>query len=344
MKLVYSEKQTLHNPELELYDGRMTPYFEKPERTKFILDAFLNRELGDVIAPTAFSIDFVSRIHSQRYVDFLGRVYEQWKDEGREGDAFGFAFNSLNVFIAREPVSIHGQLGMYTGDGGVPISSGTWEAVRDSAFTALTAQTLIANGERSAFALCRPPGHHAGREVAGGYCYINNAAVAAQALLNDSAKRIAILDIDYHHGNGTQSIFYDRSDVLFLSIHADPLHEYPYYTGHADERGAGKGEGFNVNYSLPLGTDFWAWGAALDDSIAKIRHYAPDVLVISLGVDTFKNDPISKFKLESVDYLTIGARLAKLGLPTLFVMEGGYAIEEIGTNATNVLSGYLGGS
>ena len=207
---------------------------------------------------------------------------------------------------------------------------------------ALTGQRLVKAGERAVFSLCRPPGHHAMRDMGGGYCYVNNAAVAAQAFREGGAGRVAILDVDYHHGNGTQSIFYERGDVLFVSLHGDPDQEYPHYAGYADETGAGAGEGRNVNYPMPWGTAWADYGAALDDGIGKIRDFGPDVLVVSLGVDTFKEDPISKFKLESEDYLRIGEQIAGLGLPTHFVMEGGYAVEAIGVNAINVLLGFEG--
>jgi len=177
----------------------------------------------------------------------------------------------------------------------------------------------------------------------GGYCFLNNAAIAAQAALDGGAGRVAILDVDFHHGNGTQEIFYRRRDVLFLSLHGDPLDAFPYYLGGANETGEGEGEGFNVNYPLPPGTPYKAWGAALDDACRRIADYAPDLLIVSLGVDTFKDDPISFFKLESDDFTRYGARIARLGLPTLFVMEGGYAVAEIGINTVNVLTGFEGG-
>jgi acetoin utilization deacetylase AcuC-like enzyme len=177
----------------------------------------------------------------------------------------------------------------------------------------------------------------------GGYCFLNNAAIAAQAFLDGGAHRVAILDVDFHHGNGTQEIFYSRQDVLFLSLHGDPLDAFPFFLGGADETGAGAGEGYNVNYPLPDGTAFDQWSAALEDACRRIGRYRPDALVVSLGVDTFKDDPISTFKLESEDFRRYGARIAGMGLPTLFVMEGGYAVAAIGVNTVNVLTGFEGG-
>lgn len=205
---------------------------------------------------------------------------------------------------------------------------------------ALSTAALVAGGERAAFALCRPPGHHAGARFAGGYCYINNAAVAAEAFRVGGARRVTVLDIDYHHGNGTQEIFYARGDVQVVSLHADPMVEFPYFLGHADERGAGAGEGATLNLPLPHGTDFTRWSVAFAVAAAAIARFAPDVLVVSLGVDTYHGDPISQFRLRTADYPVIGGGIAGLGLPTLFVMEGGYAVEAIGENVAGVLAGF----
>ena len=176
----------------------------------------------------------------------------------------------------------------------------------------------------------------------GGYCYINNAAVVAQWFRDQGAARVSILDVDYHHGNGTQEIFYSRSDVQVLNLHGDPMVEYPYFLGHADERGEGAGIGFNRNYPMPFGTDWGGWSASLDDACGHLAAFEPNVVVVSLGVDTFEKDPISQFKLTTDDFPKIGRRIAALNLPTLFVMEGGYAVEEIGVNAVGVLEGFLG--
>ncbi len=207
---------------------------------------------------------------------------------------------------------------------------------------ALSAQRRVAEGARAAFALCRPPGHHAAADTIGGYCFLNNAAIAAQAFLDEGAGRVAVLDIDYHHGNGTQAIFYHRADVLFASLHGHPAQEFPYFLGYETETGAGPGEGFNANYPLRWGTGFDLWSEALEQACGRIATFAPDALVVSLGVDTFERDPISQFRLKSEDYLAVGARIAALGRPTLFVMEGGYAVAEIGLNAVNALLGFEG--
>jgi acetoin utilization deacetylase AcuC-like enzyme len=195
-------------------------------------------------------------------------------------------------------------------------------------------------GERSAFALTRPPGHHAGPDFFGGYCFINNAAVAAQALRDGGVDRVAVLDVDYHHGNGTQTIFYERADVLTVSLHGDPVTEYPFFLGHADERGAGAGKGFNLNLPLPRGTGFATWRAALSTALQAVADFGAQALVVPLGLDTFAGDPISGFTLQSADYLAVGAALAGAGLPTVFTFEGGYAVDEVGVNAVNVLQSF----
>ncbi len=193
--------------------------------------------------------------------------------------------------------------------------------------------------ERAVCALCRPPGHHAARDCCGGYCFLNNAAIAAQSLCDRAAAGVAVLDIDYHHGNGTQAIFYNRADVLFLALHADPRQEFPFFLSHAGEIGAAAGEGFNRNYLRRRVTGFALWSVALENACQQIGDYQPDALVVSLGVDIFKDGAIACFGLESEDFLAVGARIARLGLPTLFVMEVAYAIAALGITAVNVLSG-----
>ena len=190
-----------------------------------------------------------------------------------------------------------------------------------------------------AFALCRPPGHHAGRDYLGGYCYLNSAAITAAEAAH-RGRRVAILDIDYHHGNGTQDIFYDSGDVLFASLHADPSMDYPFYWGHADERGEGAGEGKTINLPLPRGTRIDTYLAALETACSAVAAHGTDLLVLSYGADTFEDDPISHFKLREEDYAVIGSRVAELSTPTIVIMEGGYAIDALGRNVSSLLSGF----
>lgn len=343
MLTVYSEDHALQDGKVELVDGKLLPCFEMPRRAYLIRDRVLEVGLGPIVPPQPFPRGPVERVHSADFVAFLETAWEQWTATGRTYDALPWTWPTRQLRQVR-PERIDGQMGYYSFDAGTPITAGTWAAARASADVALTAAKLLAEGtEPAVFALCRPPGHHAAADLYGGYCFLNNAAIAAQYLIDGGAERVAVLDVDYHHGNGTQAIFYDRPDVLFLSLHGDPRQEFPFFLGWADEVGAGAGAGYNQNYPLPWGTGFDGWAEALDDACARLADYAPDVLLVSLGVDTYEADPISKFKLKSDDFTTYGHRIAKLKLPTLFVMEGGYAVEQIGINTVNVLQGFAGG-
>lgn len=341
MLTVFSEKHALRNAKTELYGGELVPPFECPVRAETILQRVQEENLGDVIAPDEFGLEPVARVHGSAFLDFLEQCWNEWQAAGYRGEAIPTVWPARGMQI-RIPDHIDGRLGYYAMAGETSISNGTWEAARASANVALTAQAAIKNGANEAFALCRPPGHHAAQDMFGGYCFINNAAVAAQAFIDQGAGRVAILDVDFHHGNGTQAIFYNRSDVMFLSLHGDPNEAFPHFLGYADETGAGKGAGFNFNYPMGRNTNFVTWSSALDDACEKITNYGPDALVISLGVDTFENDPISFFKLSSPDFKRYGETIGALKLPTLFIMEGGYAVDEIGVNAVNVLQGYEG--
>ena len=242
-----------------------------------------------------------------------------------------------------EPENFVARLGLYSMDNGTPMSAGTWAAAKAGADAAVSAAALLCAGTRAAFCATRPPGHHAGADFMGGYCFLNNAAIAAQALRDGGCTRVAVLDVDYHHGNGTQSLFYQRDDVLVVSLHGDPRTEYPFYSGHADETGAGAGLGHNLNLPLPAGTTAAHWFEALNLACQRVQRQRVDALVVSLGLDTFAGDPISTFKLQTDDFLRLGARLARLDCPTVFVLEGGYAAMELGRNAVNVLDGFEGG-
>lgn len=343
MQTVYSPRHAGHAGNSELMDGRILPAFEKPERAEIIRARIEAVGLGPILAPEEHELASACRVHRPAYLDFLARAWSMWTAAGRTGSAMPSFWPVHGLRGDVEPRHVDGQLGFYTMDGGATFVAGTWDAVRAAHDVALTAAALVEGGAGAAFALTRPPGHHASSRFAGGYCYVNNAAVAAQWFRDQGAGRVAVFDIDYHHGNGTQEIFYDRGDVLVVNVHADPTVEYPYFLGHADERGAGAGEGFNLNLPLPHGTGFAEWRAALETGCAAVAGFRPDRLVVSLGVDTYRGDPISRFRLDTPDFPVIGARLRALGLPTLIVMEGGYAVEEIGLNAVGVLEGFEGG-
>lgn len=342
MDIIYSPDHALHASPGELNSGEFVPAFEKPERAEIILDRARTVDLGPIRAPQSFSPDHLTRIHDPRMVELLRTGAAEWKALGRQGGAFPFTFFTRGFRADRVPETLEGRLAWFCFDAGTPLTETSWQAIESSAHVALTGAQAIAGGTKSIFSLCRPPGHHAGSDHYGGYCFLNNAAIAAQYLRDQGAARVAILDVDYHHGNGTQQIFYRRDDVLLVNIHATPDQEYPYLLGFADEPGAGPGEGYNLNLPLPWGTEWAEWSAALETGCQRIAQYAPDVLLVSLGVDTYQKDPISQFKLDHEHFTRMGARIAKLGLPTLFVMEGGYAVAEIGVNAVNVLTGFEG--
>jgi acetoin utilization deacetylase AcuC-like enzyme len=340
MLTIYTDDHRLHHGAAEFYRGRLVPCFEMPARADQVLDRVRGAGLGPIVAPDRFERAALTRVHTDDFVTFLETAWAEWSALGETGDALPYVWPAADLRQDMPPDHIDGKLGFYAIDAAVPITAGTWAAVRSSADCALTGARHLADGGSSAFALCRPPGHHAGARAMGGFCYLNNAAIAAQYLRDHGSARVAVLDVDYHHGNGTQAIFYDRGDVFFASLHGDPKHEYPFFLGHADERGFGAGLGANANYPLPWGTTGAEYLAALDQAIADIAAFAADSVVVSLGVDTFADDPISHFELLAPDFTAIGQRIASLGKPTLFVMEGGYAVADIGGNVAAVLTGF----
>jgi acetoin utilization deacetylase AcuC-like enzyme len=342
VKIIHSDDNRLHFPQGELYGGELVTPFERPSRVEFVLNELKSRGFTDISAPAKFRSAPVRKIHDAKYLKFLETAWDEWMAAGYRGEIIPTTFPARRMQL-REPKQIDGKVGYYALAVETAMTAGTWGAAKASCAVAQTAQRLVAGGERTAFALCRPPGHHAAIDMYGGYCFLNNAAITAQMFLDDGAKRVAILDVDFHHGNGTQDIFYERSDVLFCSLHGQPEDAFPHFLGYKDETGAGKGEGFNLNYPMPPGTPYSRWSKALKDAIRRIKAYGPDALVISLGVDAYKDDPISFFKLDNEDFTDCGRQIAKLKLPTLFVMEGGYAIAEIGVNTVNVLDGFMNG-
>jgi acetoin utilization deacetylase AcuC-like enzyme len=340
MKTIYSEEHKLRDAKTELCGGQLVPPFECPVRAEYVIQEVKRRQLGDIILPQRFDRSKLLSIHDADYLDFLETCWDDWQAAGYKGEAIASCAPSRRLTRAIPPREIDGRIGYYCLASETSISGGTWEAAYLAADIALTGAELLSGGEKSAFSLCRPPGHHAAQDMFGGYCFINNAAVAAQSLLDSGASKVAILDVDFHHGNGTQSIFYDRSDVLFCSLHGDPMDTFPYFLGGADEVGEGQGYGFNINYPMPPKTPYSVWVNALDAALKQVSDFGADALIISLGVDTYEHDPISSFRLQCDDFIDYGARIATLNLPTLFVMEGGYAVEEIGTNVVNVLEGF----
>jgi acetoin utilization deacetylase AcuC-like enzyme len=259
-----------------------------------------------------------------------------WAEAGRPGDAIPYAF----PVVGRRPLRldrIDAQMGLYSFDATTPITAEAFRASYGSAQSALAATHAVLAGDRTAFALCRPPGHHAGADYCGGYCHLNTAAIAAQAARDAGVERVAILDIDYHHGNGTQDIFWHRGDVFYASVHADPITDYPFYWGHADEVGGGDGEGTTLNLPLPHGTTLDPFRRAQAKALEAIARFGPGLLVLSFGADTWEGDPISHFKLTTADYAVLAHDIAECGWPTVVAMEGGYAVGALGANVESFL-------
>ena len=348
--------QTFHNPhhashagQQEMFRGRMVPCHEVPARLDYVLAELQRRPVGALDVPTLSEAALdqgIGRVHSSRYLAFLASAWADWvamDPANAQRDALPSVWPLGNPHAFRRdvlPANFAARLGLFSFDSGSPLTAGTWAAARGGAACALAAAAAVASGARSAFALTRPPGHHAGADFLGGYCFLNNAAIAAQALRDAGHARVAVLDVDYHHGNGTQTIFYERPDVLTVSIHGDPVTEYPFFLGHADERGAGAGAGFNLNLPLPRGSGVAVWRAKLDQALQAVSDFGAQALVVPMGLDTFEGDPISGFTLQTEDYFAVGAALASARLPTVFTFEGGYAVAEVGTNAVNLLEGF----
>jgi acetoin utilization deacetylase AcuC-like enzyme len=338
---VYSDRHRAQAGRVELIDGQLLPCFERPERADIVLDAVRGAAFGPVIEPTRHGREPLERVHTPAFVDFLEHAWEEWTVEHGDIDGLPLCWPT-RAFGDRVPDAIDGKLSYYSFDAGTPITAGTWDAASAAADVALTGVDLLIGGDAAAFSLCRPPGHHATADSYGGYCFLNNAAIAAQALRDGGVERVAVLDVDYHHGNGTQAIFETRSDVVFASLHGDPRQEYPYFLGYEDEHGRGDGLGATRNFPLPWGTGFDAWSGALDEACRWIGGHGVGAVVVSLGVDTYEGDPISRFRLATTDFPEVGRRIAGLGRPTLFVFEGGYATDALGPNVRGVLEGFTG--
>jgi acetoin utilization deacetylase AcuC-like enzyme len=329
MRCFWDERQRAHAPAAEFFNGKLHPAAEHQGRVDAILAA-----IGTTEQPADAGMEPLLRVHGAAYLDLLRDAHSEWIAVGREGDAFPYTFPT----VGRRPLDlsrIDARLGQHSFDTSTPIGPGTWEACYWSVQTALAGLAVVLGGERSAFAFTRPPGHHAGRDYFGGYSYLNHAAICAEAALDAGRRRIAILDVDYHHGNGTQDIFADRNDIFFGSIHADPSTDYPFFWGHADESG-----GNILNLPLPRGTEWSGYAPALTQAIDWLEKSAPDLLIVSYGADTHEADPISHFKLRTSDYAPMARRIASMALPTLIVMEGGYAVEALGASVAEFLGGF----
>lgn len=337
MKAILDDRQYLHDPKHFMANGRVLQNPEQPRRIEVLRE-------GAEAAGYSFSpaddhgMGPIAAIHSPEYLVFLKTIHRRWS---RIADASDEVIPNIHPDrrTASYPRSAVGQAGFHQADTACPISSGTWEAAYWSAQTAITAAAALASGKETAvYALSRPPGHHAFGDLAGGFCFLNNSAIAAEWLLR-AGRRPAIIDVDVHHGNGTQGIFYERADVLTVSIHADPIRFYPFFWGHAHERGEGAGLGCNLNLPLPRGTGDDAYLAALDTALERIAASGADVVVVALGLDAHEADPLKGLAVTTEGFARIGAALGQIGLPLLLVQEGGYLSEALGRNLTSFLGG-----
>lgn len=332
-----AEHQRAHYPRHFLVNGARQANPEVPERVDRLLQA-VSTDGHDIAAPSDHGIGPLAAVHTPEYIRFLARIYERWsRIPGASEEVIPNIHPDRRT--AGYPLSAVGQAGYHMTDTACPIGPDSWESIRWSANTAASAATHVSEGAPSAYALCRPPGHHAFRDLAGGFCYVNNTGIAA-ALLRRAHERVAIVDVDLHHGNGTQGIFYRRADVLTMSVHADPIRFYPFFWGHADERGEGPGLGYNLNLPLPRGSRDEDFLAALDRGLESLQAFAPGALVIALGLDAFEGDPFGGLSITTDGFGRIGARLATLGLPTVIVQEGGYLCDALGDNLATFLAGF----
>ncbi|MGI9373268.1 MAG: histone deacetylase family protein [Hyphomicrobiales bacterium] len=338
MKAVFSETQFSHAPEQFMAKGKLVPHPEQPERANRLLAGVEKAGLS-ISAPDTFGDEHILALHPERYVQFLRDGLNEWRSLDDAADYMVPNVHPVEL-PAEYPDHIVGRAGWHQADLAASIGAGSWAAIRASADTALTVAELVASGkEVSAYALCRPPGHHAFSERAGGFCFLANSGLAAQYLRNTHEK-VAILDVDVHHGNGTQGIFYDRGDVFTVSIHADPSTYYPYFWGYAQENGAGEGERANLNLPVPVKSGDEVWLNAVDKACEAIVASGATALVIALGLDAHEADPLLGGDVTTEGFAKIAARIAQLSLPAAIIQEGGYLTNHLGDNLASFLLGY----
>lgn len=329
MKVTFAEQQLRHDPKHFLVSGAQMPNPEVPERARRLLNS-AKAAGAEHVVPADHGLGPIAAVHTPEYTAFLAGIFERWQRiDGASEEVIP------NIHPDRRtvsyPASAVGQAGYHQADTACPIGDGSWESILWSANAAVEAAQLVQRGASCAYALCRPPGHHAFADMAGGFCFVNNSAVAAQ-ILRGTCDRVAILDVDLHHGNGTQGVFYGRNDVLTVSIHADPVRFYPFFWGYADERGEGPGLGYNYNLPIPRGTADDAYAPVLEKAVERIDAFAPQALVVALGLDGFEGDPFGGLAISTEGFGRIAARIARMGLPTVLVQEGGYLCADLGRN------------
>ena len=343
MDVVFSDRHREHDPQSFVVRGQFATAQEVPERGRILHDAVAAAGFP-LSEPEAHGLAPIARVHTPEYLDFLMHGHERWRAlPGAGPEIIANAYPGRHM--SARPDGVVGLAGYHMADGACPLGAGTWNAAEAAADVALCAADRLLHGAMAAFALCRPPGHHAYRDMAGGFCFLNNVAIAAEHLLPRFG-RAAILDFDVHHGNGTQGIFYERDDVFFASIHADPINYYPWFAGYAHERGAGAGLGYNLNLPMQPGTGDDAFVAGIEGLLEAIGRFDPNVLLVSAGFDAQENDPLGVFKVTTDGFLrvgeTIGAFAHARELPSLLVQEGGYVCDELGANLVAFLKGFEG--
>lgn len=338
MKCVFNTEQNKHYPKSYLVNGVREPNPESPDRIELLLKGVAAANM-EMVVPRNHGLEPILKVHPQRYLTFLEHAATRWSRIPGAVEEVTPNVHPTNR-DGEYPLSVVAQAGFHMADASCPIAEGTWESCLWSAWSAVEATEFVLGGEQACYSLSRPPGHHAGPEIAGGFCYINSSAIAAEHL-RTRYEKVAILDVDLHHGNGTQMAFYDRSDVLTVSLHAHPERFYPFFWGYESETGEEEGEGFNLNYPLPRGTGDEIYLDTLNDAIAAIQNYQPQALVVALGLDAFEGDPIAGLGITTQGFHDIGAAIAKsFSLPTVIVQEGGYLCPELGDNLAAFINGY----
>lgn len=348
MKVVYTEKHMSHSADTGTWVGVTIPSEEVPERIERILTRL--RSPGYEVVPAVEHDDrILFEVHDQDMIEYMRTAWDRWIDWGYGDDpgqdqVAAYAFPTaafLGDLPLRHPKSPGALAGTYAMDTMTQIGEGTFEAARAAVDVAQTAADIVASGDPAVYAACRPPGHHAGRAFFGGSCYLNNAAVAATTLRDAGHERVAIIDIDAHHGNGTQEIFYRRRDVVYASVHVDPGEGwFPHFMGFAEELGAGDGTGFNLNMPISPGVGDEAWLSGLDTLMTFVEVHRPSALVVSLGVDAAASDPESPLQITEMGYNGAGKAIGSLDLPTVFVQEGGYDLDTIADLVAATLDGF----
>lgn len=339
MRVVYSDKHQLHAPRTDVQAGVAAQNVEQPERAERILQALQGRAGFEVQPPTEHGLKPIEAVHSAELIAFLRHTHPE---PGVELLPDSFLHQRMREGMGpptAEPSNLLGRLGWWCFDAGTPLLDGTYAAARGAVDVALTAADLVLHDHLAAYGVCRPPGHHAARSLYGGFCYFNNAAIAANYLVHQTGEKVAIVDIDYHHGNGSQQIFYDRDDVLYVSLHADPRRDFPYFSGYADETGTGAGLGFTHNFPLPAGVNDADYLKRLESALEALVRFRAGVTIVSLGIDTYVHDPLGDFALTTRVYAECARRIAAVAPRLVVLQEGGYYLPDLGENVRQFLLG-----